>query len=65
MGTEQAWVKMLKEIERMSEDEIRALINHEVSTLRRKSYITRLHQRFSTLRRERERQQLIEGTLLL
>lgn len=65
MATEQAWAKMLKEIEGLSEDELRALINHEVSTHRRKSYITRLHQRFSTLRRERERKQLIEGTMLL
>lgn len=65
MGTEKPWAKMLKETENMTEDELRALINHEVSTLRRKSYLTRLHQRFSTLRRDRERQQLIEGTILL
>lgn len=43
----------------MREDQIEALFDYEVANKRRKSFILRLHQRFTSLRMARERKEIM------
>lgn len=56
---------MINKINEMGEAELQLALNMEASTYRRKAIITRLHQRFTKLRSNREREGLVAGTLLL
>ena len=58
------WVELTSALNTMDEQTVRAYLNHENSTHKRKSYLTRLHQRFCTLRDEREREEILKGALL-
>ena len=49
----------------MNEVELKEAINFEVSTFRRKFIITRMHMRYERLRSLREREQLVNGEILL
>lgn len=61
----ESWLELMKVINGMDEVALQSAINLEVSTYRRKAIITRLHQRFTKLRSQREREALIAGKSLL
>jgi hypothetical protein len=44
----------------MSEDDVLALLNEERATTKRMSVLARLHQRYTTLRAARERQEILK-----
>jgi len=60
-----SWRDMLEKLPKMNEDELRGAINYEVATYKRKLIITRMHQKYSRLRADRERQLLLSGEHLL
>lgn len=59
------WKDMCERINTLDEEELRQLINFEVSTFKRRTVIERMHQRFTKLRSTRERVLLITGETLL
>lgn len=59
------WRELMQTIGGMNEPQLAEAINYEVSTYRRKNYITRMHQRYSRLRADREREQLLNQEILL
>jgi len=59
-----SWKELTSALSTMDEETVRAYLNHENSTHKRASYLTRLHQRFCTLRDEREREEILKGALL-
>jgi len=61
---EMNWVELTSALGTMDEPTVRAYLNHENSTHKRKSYLIRLHQRFCTLRDAREREEVLKGALL-
>ena len=42
------------------ERQVKAMLDEEVSVHKRPTYLVRIHQRYSTLRAQRERQELLE-----
>ena len=58
------WKELTSALNSMDEPTVRAYLNHENSTHKRKSYLIRLHQRFCTLRDARERDEVLTGSLL-
>ena len=58
------WRKLVPRVGRMNEEEIKALLNYEVSTTNRSSVVLRLHQRYTKLRMFRERIAIRKGELL-
>ncbi len=59
------WGNINNRINRLTEIQLKGLINYECSTRKRKSFIVRLHQRYSKLESLRVRQSLIEGSGML
>lgn len=53
------WREMHKIINHKTEDELKAMIEREFETYKRPTILTRLHQRFTILRAQREREELI------
>jgi hypothetical protein len=53
------WRKLNKDLALMSEEQVLALLNAERSGLRRISILERLHQRYTMLRSERERREIL------
>ena len=43
-----------------NERQVKAMLDEEVSVHKRPTYLVRIHQRYSTLRAQRERQELLE-----
>jgi len=60
-----SWRDMLEKLPKMNEETLREAINYEVATYKRKLIITRMHQRYSRLRADRERKQLLNQEILL
>ena len=60
-----SWRELISSVGRLNEQELRESINYEVSTYRRKAFISRMHQRYARLRSERERALLLAGEMLL
>lgn len=58
------WEYLNNQIAKFTEEELRMLVNYECSTKRRRSFIERLHQRYSKLKTARERESLVNGGLL-
>ena len=58
------WKLLNADLGKMREDQMRALLNYEVSTRKRASYIERIHQRFTKARMKRERAELLAGGVL-
>lgn len=54
-----------KDLPNLGEDELKNLINYEVSTKCRRTMIERLHQRYAKLVTKRQRDGLVAGTTLL
>jgi hypothetical protein len=59
------WREFIAQLRMMTEPELKNAINYEVSTNNRSSVVIRLHQRYTKLRATRERNELIEGSVLL
>lgn len=53
------WRDMHRIINHKTEDELRAMIVEEFETLKRPTILIRLHQKFTMLRAQREREELI------
>lgn len=53
------WREMHKVINHKTEDELKIMIAKEFDTLKRPSVLIRLHQRFTILRAQREREELL------
>jgi hypothetical protein len=53
------WRKLNKDLALLSEDQVLAMLNEERAGPRRISILQRLHQRYTMLRAERERRELL------
>jgi hypothetical protein len=58
------WDELNAKLSKLSEAELKAMINFECSVKKRKSFIKRMHQRYSKLYNERVCKELMEGGLL-
>ena len=58
------WEELTKLVSTLDETQAKAYLNYEISTGKRKSFITRLHQRYAKLRDKREREAAINGKLV-
>ena len=58
------WGFMNSQLATLREDQLKQLINMEISGKRRETWIERLHQRYSKLRVARERAELLGGGTL-
>lgn len=56
--------KLVRELKNLREDQVRNLINYEVSTKNRHDCVERMHMRYCKLRMRREREELKNGGLL-
>lgn len=67
MNTEEikTWADMVERIQGLDENEIKALLNYEIIKYKRNTIILRLHQRYCSLRRDRERREMMEGKIIL
>lgn len=54
------WRELNERLVHMTEDEVRALLDVELKVNKRASQIVRLHQRYTTLRAQRERREMLE-----
>lgn len=59
-----SWEEFIKDLPKLREDQLKQLINYEISTSRRQSFVERMHQRYCKLRMQRERKELMSGGLL-
>jgi hypothetical protein len=55
------WSVLNRDMHTLREDQIKALLDQECRTGKRKVFIERLHQRYSKLRTARERLELLES----
>ena len=58
------WALLNNKLSSFTIEDLRALINYEVSTKGRASFLTRLHQRYSKLVTTAERDAILKGGLL-
>ncbi len=54
-----SWKTVNQMIDEFREDQIKAMLDHEVATKKRENVIERLHQRYCKLRMQRERAELM------
>lgn len=54
------WRKLNDQLALMSEQDVLALLDNERATTKRVSVLERLHQRYTTLRAARERQEILK-----
>lgn len=60
-----SWHELNKQLNHLSEQELKEMLVHEAANRRRADVLTRLHQRFSTVRVKRERKELLMlGTIM-
>lgn len=57
------WRKLNDQLALMSEEDVLALLNKERATTKRSTMLARLHQRYSTLRAARERQEILKEAI--
>lgn len=55
-----AWHELNVVLTMRNERQVKAMLDEEVSVHKRPTYLVRIHQRYSTLRAQRERQELLE-----
>jgi hypothetical protein len=53
------WRDLNARLPRMTEDEVAEMLRDEMNGPRRATYLVRLHQRFTTLRKVRERREML------
>jgi hypothetical protein len=61
----EGWKDLHKRLPTFTEEELRQIINYEVSTYKRKDILTRLHMRFTKLNNKSMREKLLNGEALL
>ena len=54
------WRKLNDQLALMSEEDVLSLLNQERATTKRMTVLARLHQRYTTLRAARERQEILK-----
>jgi hypothetical protein len=54
------WRALNAVLHRLSEDEVKTMLDAEVAGLRRVTFVERLHQRYCALRAARERMELLK-----
>ena len=54
------WISLGQVIKNVTEEQCQAMIDHELETKRRSSFVIRLHQKLTVLRAEREREELVK-----
>lgn len=59
------WKDMNKALPDMDEETLRNLLNFELSTSKRPTFINRMYQRYNKLRSKRELDSLTKGEMLL
>ena len=57
------WKTLNKYVSEMNEQELLILLNYELAGKRRPTYITRIHERYTRLRANRERQGMFNGMI--
>lgn len=60
-----SWAHMTEVLPTMSEEELKETINYEVLAYRRKAILERLHMRYARLVSKRQREEIMEGKMLL
>ena len=55
------WRSLAATLTDMAEDEVKRLLDLEVTHYKRPAIVRRLHQRYSILRTQRERKSILEG----
>ena len=55
------WRSLAATLTNMAEDEVKRLLDLEVTHYKRPAIVRRLHQRYSILRTQRERKSILEG----
>ena len=58
------WNILNTAMSKMAESDIKEILNHECTHKRRSYFIERLHQRYCKLRKDRERDELLQGGTL-
>ena len=58
------WKELNTQLHKFTIEELRAMINYELSTRKRASFIGRIHQRYSKLVTISERAHILKGNLL-
>ena len=58
------WKELNTQLHKFTIDELRAMINYEISTRKRASFVERIHQRYSKLVTNSERAHILKGNLL-
>lgn len=56
------WRELNREIASLNEDELEFLLDYELGHARRTTVMLRLHQKFNTLRSQRERREIMKET---
>ncbi len=54
------WVSLGQVVKNITEEQAQAMIDHELATKRRTTFVVRLHQKLTALRAERERAELVK-----
>lgn len=67
MDTEgiRTWRDLIDRISGLDENEIKGMLNYEIVKYNRKTIVLRLHQRYCGLRRDREREEMAQGRIIL
>lgn len=58
-----SWRKLNDKLAMMSEEDVLSLLTQERATTKRVTVLERLHQRYSTLRAARERQEILKEAI--
>ena len=55
------WAELNRVISSFSEEQINTMLEHELANKRRKTFVRRIHERLTTMRTKREREELLNG----
>lgn len=53
-----SWIELNTTLMDLTEEEVLAMLNDELNSKRRKTYVVRLHKRYCVLRMKRERKEM-------
>lgn len=60
-----SWKELIEKVSALNEEELRHSINEEVASHNRDSFVKRMHQRYSKMRVNREREMMRLGMVVL
>jgi hypothetical protein len=64
MEVNKTWRTLNAGIDQLDEYEVKELLDTEILTTRRPTHVVRLHERYTRLRANRERKQLMKGMII-